>query len=609
MHGANHRPWFVLLVISIVVASCGSPSITPPATSYRSPQSVSSSSSAALEPVPSATPSEAVPSAARPSPAPMPTDPLIGQVLVTVSDNLRIRSEPRVSDDSLKYEPLLPLGTELAVIGGPVSASGYAWYRVRPVSFTLRDGPGDGWVAMAGKNGEPWAVRSDSPLAGIELAQAGVSRARADPAAAETAAASINAFGLDLLRAMLADGTVKPGENAVISPSSIALALAMARAGAKGETASQMDAVLHASGWDQLATGLNALDQALASRNGTWADYDGSPREVSLQVTNAAFAQQGWSLEQEYLKRIGGTFGSGVHLVDFRTDPELARQAINAWVNEQTHNRIPGLLTPSDVTNQTVLYLVNAIYLKAEWEEWFYEAGTASAPFTRLDGSQVSVPMMRRVGASGAGVMPIAYAHGNGWQAVDLRYTHPDGAPPLAMSVILPDDLQGFEASLSASQLRRITAALDSERRAFEEGITCPNSLSFESGCYPYDLNLFMPRFGVDTRADLIPALKAAGMPLAFAFPDADFTGIHAPEGALDRMFVSHVIHQANIDVDEKGTEAAAATAVGGDTGGGPSPLKDITVRLDHPFLFVVRDVETGAVLFMGRVVDPSIGR
>ena len=162
-----------------------------------------------------------------------------------------------------------------------MKGSGYTWYKVAPVSFTGLEGPGQGWVAMAGKDGEPWIALADAPIAGIELAKADVARATADPADAKTAAASINAFGLDLLRAMLADGTLEPDKNAVFSPTSIALALAMARAGAKGETAAQMDAVLHTTGWDALGPGLNALEQALTSRNATWQDESSTRRPAS----------------------------------------------------------------------------------------------------------------------------------------------------------------------------------------------------------------------------------------------------------------------------------------------------------------------------------------
>ena len=584
------------IVMGLLVAACASPAIPAP----------SSTPLPSISPPPTASPTAP---AATPAPSAGPSNPFLHQVVVTVSDRLRVRSEPRVSDDSIMYEPVLPLGTELTVIGGPVSASGYTWYKVAPVAFALDNGVTEGWVAMAGKDGEPWIALADSPIAGIELARANVARGPADPADAKSAAASINAFGLDLFGVMLADPALDlAGKNAVFSPTSIALALGMARAGARGDTAAQVDTVLHVNGWSELGAGLNALDQALASRNATWTDSEGAGRQVALRIANASFAQRGWTIESGFLDAIAAAFGAGVQLVDYTGDPEAARRAINAWVSQQTARRIPELLMPSNVSTLTRLYLVNAVYLKAEWERWFWEYETESASFTRLDGTRVEAPMMTKVGGGGAGRDPIPYARGAGWQAVELRYRHAVDTSPLAMTIVLPDDLAAFEAGLDADQLARITAALDAERRRFEGPQTCPSNY-YPGNCYPYDLRLFMPRFAIETRVDLKEVLSAVGMPLAFDRVRADLTGIHSPESESDRVFISTVIHQANIDVDEKGTEAAAATAVGVDTGGGPTALDEITVRLDHPFLFFVRDVDTGAVLFMGRVVDPTLKR
>jgi serpin B len=502
------------------------------------------------------------------------------------------------------YEPLLPLGTELLVVGGPVRASDYTWYEVEPVSFVLADGVARGWVAIAGHDGQPWIALAADPIAGLDVAKSSVSRAEADPADAKAAGTSVNAFAIDLYHLMLKDPNLDlVDKNAVFSPTSVALALGMTRAGARADTASQMDAVLYAGGWDEMGAGLNALDQALRSRNATWQDGD-TTRKLALRIANTTFAQRDWTIEEPFLDAIAAAFGAGVNLVDYQADPEAARQTINAWVRRQTEQRIPELLAPPDVTPLTRLYLVNAVYLKAEWDEWFDEERTEPATFTRLDGSAVKVPTM--VTSRGA-AQPAPYARGKGWRAVELSYRGADGTYPLAMMLILADDLPSFEADLTAERLRQITAALDDERERFEEPPRCPAAL--DAGCYPYDLTLYMPRFGIETRATLGELLAAAGMPLAFDQARADFTGIHVPVDPSDKIYISAVIHQANIDVDEKGTEAAAATAVGIDTGGGPSPLEEITLRLDHPFLFALRDVETGAVLFMGRVVDPSITR
>ena len=583
MRRARQRRGLVALVVVVaLVAGCGSSQSSPSAGVIRSSPSPGAPASA----IPSATPSV------------LPHD----AVVVTVSDRLRVRSEPRVSDDSIMYEPVLPLGTELFVLDGPVPGSGYSWYKVAPVSFPGLAGPGYGWVAMADKDGEPWIAPAQGPTSGLGLAMAAVSRSPADPADAARAAASINAFGIDLHRRLIADETLDLGDkNVVFSPTSIALALAMARAGAKGDTAAQMDGVLHAAGWDELAAGLNSLDVALASRNGTWKDDEGV-KELTLRLANAPFAQRGWTIKTAYLDALASAFGAGLRLVDYEADTETARRTINGWVNDQTGERIPELLTPDDLKPTTRLTLVNAIYLKAQWTRWFEEELTKPAPFRRLDGSRVDVPMMQRLG-----LQEIPYAHGTGWQATELRYLGPDPSHQLAMLLVLPDDLRTFETGLTASKLERITAAVTKEWELLPKVVDCPGVPADhqDAGCYRYSLELFMPRFGIETRARMNDVLEALGMSLAFDVSRADFSGIHTP----GPLFIDFVIHQANIDVDEKGTEAAAATAVGMDVGGGPGIAEEITLRLDRPFLYFVRDVETGAVLFMGRVADPSAPR
>jgi hypothetical protein len=180
------------------------------------------------------------------------------------------------------------------------------------------------------------------------------------------------------------------------------------------------------------------------------------------------------------------------------------------------------------------------------------------------------------------------------------------------MTLIVPDDLPSFETSVTAQELARLSSDLTVERTRLNESVehTGEGDAGADCGTYPYSLDLLMPRFKLGTRAELGDSLISLGMPLAFNGNRADFTGIHQPELEGDNIFIANVIHQANMDVDELGTEAAAATAVGVDTGGctGPAPRERITLRFDRPFLFTLRDVDTGAVLFMGRVVDPAAG-
>ncbi len=396
------------------------------------------------------------------------------------------------------------------------------------------------------------------------LARADVPRASADPADATAAAAAINAFGLDLYRKLAPESP-----NTVFSPASIALALGMARAGARGTTATEMDAVLRGLGSDEHAGRLNALDQALASRSGPFQGADGSAIPVALRIANAPFAQRGMALEPAYLEALAARYGAGLRLVDYRGDTEGARKTINGWVGEQTEHRIPELLAPGVLTTDSRLTLVNAIYLKAPWLKAFTADATQPGPFTRADGSTVQVPLMSTSDA-------MSSATGSGWTAVEIPYV----GGSLAMTVILPDDLAAFEATLTPEQLGLITGSLAET-----------------------EVHLVFPSFSIETKAGLADVLAALGMPTAFDPDRADFSGITTAE----KLRIADVIHQANIDVDEKGTEAAAATAVVLEAVG--MPLEPVTVRADRPFLFALRDLPTGAILFLGRVGDPSITR
>ncbi len=583
--------WLVALVL---VAACADAGPTPSTGAIGSVTPTTELAGGSPVGTPGSTPASP-PVTAAPSPSATPTLAQ-GSLAVTVVDRLRVRSQPRVSDDSVKYEPLLPAGTQLTVIEGPVEASGYAWYHVAPVAVTLTGGVADGWVAMADRDGTPWIAPAADPLAGLEFARSSVERSLGTAAQADRAAASINAFALDMYHRLRAD----PGlNNLVFSPASVALALAMARAGAGGTTATEMDAVLHTSGWKSLSGGLSSLDQELAGHDATWIDDGGQMHALSLRIANAAFGQQGWSIEQRFLDAIARAFGAQLGLVDYGADPEAARQVINAWVSRQTAQRIPELLQPPNVTAGTRLVLVNAIYLKAGWLTAFDPGSTKDRAFTMPDGSTIDVPTMLLSGGQ-----DVPYATGSGWKATELRYIGADGSTPLAMTIIEPDDIDAFGAGLTTSKLERIVGRLDAERTRL--GVVTRPGDPAACGTYPYSVRLFMPRFGIDTRADLGPVLSAMGMRAAFDPAAADFSGI----STRDPLFISSVIHQANIDVDEQGTEAAAATAIGFDTTGGcaiPQPVKTVTLRLDRPFLFVVRDVATGAILFMGRVLDPSV--
>ena len=396
----------------------------------------------------------------------------------------------------------------------------------------------------------------------VGIAQAAEPRASADPADATKAGAAIDDFGFELLRA-----ATRGDENAVLSPTSIALALAMARPGARGETASQIDTVLHQVAADGNASWLNALDAALATRTGTFKDTAGKDSSVTLRIANEPFAQLDEAWNPDYLNALASRFGAGVRLVDYKSAAEAARRAINAWVGDQTEQRIPELLQQGVIDNLTRLVLVNAIYLKAAWKFPFTESLTAPASFTRLDGSTLQVPTMHATER-------LQYASGSGWQAVELPYV----GDQLALTIIVPDDLAAYQATLDGASFAAMTSALSVR-----------------------EVDLSLPKFGIETKTDLSAVLAQMGMPLAFSPGSADFSGMTGQEP----LFISAVVHQANIDVDEIGTTASAATAVAMAASAAPGDM--VTLKVDRPFLFALRDLQTGAVLFLGRAVEPAI--
>jgi serpin B len=432
----------------------------------------------------------------------------------------------------------------------------------------------------------PEATPGRSPGASMAPANFALARGTAPlaaPAADHGAAAAteINDFGFDLLRHMDASG------NLCASPTSIAIALAMVRPGARSATATEMDKVLHSFGAPGQEAEIVALLQQLSSQT-VYVDEGGEPLEPGatpdpaspdpvseLRVANQAFAQPGMTLEQAYLNSLSSSFGAGVGLLDFKKDPEAARQVINQWGSYNTKGRIPEVLQPGDLDKDTRFALANAIYLKAGWAEPFDPEATTNAPFTTASGKKVSVPTM-------ADESWRQYAAGSGYRAVELPLAE---QASMAVTIIVPDDMASFTSSLTAARLASIDKAIST-----------------------YDVDLTMPRFSVNTRFSLGDALKSMGMVTLFDPDNADLTGIGTGLPGDERLYIQKVIHQANIDVVEEGVTAAAVTvAIGGagsvGPGGGPPHVK---FQINKPFLYLVRETQSGAVLFMGRVNDPS---
>ncbi len=381
-----------------------------------------------------------------------------------------------------------------------------------------------------------------------------------------------NAFAFDLFQA-ICDGE----ENLLFSPFSISQALAMTYAGARGQTAQQMADTLHFTlPQEQVHAAFNALDQALASRANA-AVPDGSSdlkleTAFELHAVNAVWGQQGLAYGSEFLTTLAENYGSGVRLVDLKYNPDAAVQQINRWVSEETAGRIPELV--QELQPGTGLVVVNAIYFNAVWELPFKENATQEQDFHLLDGRAISVPMMYQQRL-------LNYTEGNGYQAVELPYR--DGK--VAMAIILPgeDRFRELEQQMTGTWLQHIVAAFD--RR---------------------DVVLTMPKFTYEPDLPLTDILPVMGMRDAFdETGDADFSGM------LEDYYVylGEVLHKSFIDVNEERTEAAAATEVElihVDKEIGMDPIPPVEMRIDRPFIYVIRDIETNAILFVGRLMNPA---
>ena len=356
-----------------------------------------------------------------------------------------------------------------------------------------------------------------------------------------------------------------PG-NLFLSPHSISTALAMTYAGAEGTSETQIaDALSFDLPEVELHPAFNQLDLDLESRAELPDDYEGDGFELS--VVNATWGQQGYPLKSSYLDTLAVNYGAGVHLMDFGADPDGSREVINDWVEEQTNDRILDLLPAGSITGDTKLVLTNAIYFKASWGTPFEVSNTTDDAFTTQSGSSVTVPTMH-------GSLETLYADADGYEIAELPYL----GDQLSMTLIVPD----------AGNFDTIEAGLD---RAFFDAAT--------SGLNSYELTLALPKFQFRSNIDAATPLKALGMTAPFSSGEADFSGITDES----RLYISSVIHQAFVDVNEEGTEAAAATAVVfADT----SVPEQATLTVDRPFLFAIRDRVSGAVLFLGRVSDPS---
>ncbi|XBB67864.1 serpin family protein [Nocardioides sp. WV_118_6] len=414
---------------------------------------------------------------------------------------------------------------------------------------------------------EPTAPGGDDA---IELVSSGVRRAAGDPALVPDVVAGLHTFAGRLYDALAREHR---GDNLVLSPFSVLVALGMTLTGAAGRTATEMREVLGVGDlgerWHQ---GVNALTRSLEGLAGEQKRLDGSTAELALATADQLFGQKGVAWEREFVDLLAKEYGAPVRAVDFVEHTEQSRRLINDWVEEQTADRIVDLVPEGVLDPATRLVLVNAIYLKAPWESPFEKTLTARGAFRRVDGKVVQADLMR------VPDLAARLTSGTGWRAVAVPYA----GRRLAMTIVLPDEpggLAGVEHQVASGGLAAFTPA-------GESGETT-------------GVDLTLPRWTFRTAAPLREVLVGLGMPAAFG-DGADFTPM--TEEDLD-LVVSEVLHQAFVAVDEEGTEAAAATAVVMTETS--APLTEPFV-VDRPFLFVVHDVAHGTPLFVGRVTDPT---
>jgi serpin B len=368
------------------------------------------------------------------------------------------------------------------------------------------------------------------------------------------------AFALDLYRYLSSDGG-----NLFFSPHSISLALAMTYAGARTETEQQMAQTLGFTlPQTRLHPAFNALALELTERGNSSEAEEGSG--FKLNIANAIWGQSGYSFLSDFLDVLAVNYGAGMRLLDFYNSPEPSRETINLWVEDQTMGKIKDLIPPGSITGLTRIVLTNAIYFNAAWALPFDRELTHEGTFKSLDGGENMSQMMRKTNH-------FNYAGDEDYQAVELPY---EGGE-LSMVVILPGE---------------------GRFRDFEGGLTPEKLAAVVDNFSTRNVTVTTPKFSFAPDAiRLSKTLSEMGMPVAFSY-SADFSGIDGTRN----LSISDVLHKAFIKVDEAGTEAAASTAVIiGITGMPPEPIE---FTADHPFIYLIRDIKTGAILFIGRIVE-----
>jgi serpin B len=377
-------------------------------------------------------------------------------------------------------------------------------------------------------------------------------------------ATSNNTFAVEMYKQLISEG-----ENLFFSPYSITVALAMTAAGAAGNTKQQIrDALQVTLEGDQFDDAINGIDLDLT-------EHADATEGVTLRIVNSTWLQSGWQFKFGYLDHLSRYYGAGVNMMDFSNAPEACREIINTWVADQTNQKILDLLLPGTITSSTTLVLTNAIYFLADWLYSFNPENTTDKDFTLIDNSTVRTPIMQLNDPNEKAIM--LYSRLNNARALDFPYK----GNRLAMTVLLPDEgtFSSFESALNLEAINQMIEALTAE-----------------------SLVVALPKFEFTYGScSIVDALKALGMIDAFSPGAADFSGIDGTKS----LYVSNVLHKAFISVDEEGTEAAAATAVTFDrTSVDPN---EVAFYVNRPFIYLIRDKETGTILFMGRIVNPTV--
>jgi serpin B len=417
---------------------------------------------------------------------------------------------------------------------------------------------------MTGRGALAGCGDGGSAATGLELVTSDVGRSVGQQDAVPQVVAALHAFAGGLYGRL----AVEPG-NLVLSPYSVAVALGMTLAGAGGRTAAEMRAVLGVTSGARFHGGMNALTTDVEGLAGRQERADGSEAELALAGANQLYGQRGVGWERDFLHLLAREYGAGLRTVDYQNAHEQARSLINDWVAGRTQDRIPELIPAGVLDQMTRLVLVNALYLKAPWEVPFEKFLTAPMPFHREDGSSVDVDTMRQP------TLDTTLTRGDGWRAARLPYA----GRALAMTLVLPDPgrMREVETVLTAGGLGEVLTV-----------------------GRPVALDVRLPRWTFRTQAPLNDVLQQLGMHDAFDPGTADFRPM--TEEDVD-LYVSAVLHEGFIAVDEEGTEAAAATAA---VAMACSASVGEPFHVDRPFLFAIHDVEHGTPLFLGRVNDPS---